>query len=357
MVDILKERANLIDMRSDTGTMPSREMREVMAKAPVGDGGRVDLVFKGEDPTVTGLEDLASEMLRKEDALFFPTGSLANHVALMSATQRGDRVLVDKNAHILINEKFDFVEKGSGLVPICYHLNEEHLIDPREIEYLVADGSIRAMCLENTHNYSSGTCLTVDNIRQVCAIAHGKGIHVHMDGARLFNAAVALGVEAWQVVEHVDSVMFCISKGLGAPVGSLLVGSGAFIREAAVNRKLIGASMRQAGVIAAAGILALQNNVARLAQDHENARLLGGLIGGHPKLRYDPTAIQTNMVYVDVTPTGLGAQDVTTALAERGLLVSKMTDSEIRMVTNLDVSREQVEKAAEVIKRYLDGLN
>lgn len=356
MIDILKERDKLIDLRSDTVTMPTEEMRAAMAKAPVGDGGRTDLIFKGEDPTVTELETLAAGLLRKDDALFFPTGSAANHAALMSVTNRGDRVLVESNAHIFIHEKYDFCEKGHGLVPVCYHLNEQYLIEPKEIERLATGEDIRAICLENTHNYSSGTCLTVDTIRQVCTIAHDKGMHVHMDGARLFNAAVALGAEPWQLAEHVDSIMFCISKGLGAPVGSLLVGSDAFIREAAVNRKLIGGSMRQAGIIAAAGILALENNVARLAEDHENARILAGLIGGHPKLRYDPSAIQTNMVYADVTPTGLSAGEVSAALAQRGLLVSSMTDSEIRMVTNMNVNRQQVERAAEIINRYFDEL-
>jgi len=356
MIDILKERDQLIDLRSDTVTMPTQQMRAAMAAAPVGDGGRTDLIFKGEDPTVTELEALAAGLLKKDDALFFPTGSCANHAALMSVAGRGDRVLVESNAHIYIHEKYDFMDKGGGMVPVCYHLDEQYLIDPNEIERLVAGGENKALCLENTHNYSSGTCLTVDNIRRVCAIAHDKGMHVHMDGARVFNAAAALGVAPWQVAEHVDSVMFCVSKGLGAPVGSLLAGSSAFIREAAVSRKLIGGSMRQAGIIAAAGIMALKNNVARLAEDQENARILAALIGGNPKLRYDPAAIQTNMVYADVTPAGLNAAQVTAALAQRGLLVAKMTDSEIRMVTSLNVNRQQVERAAEIINRYFEEL-
>ena len=295
-------------------------------------------------------------MLKKENAIMLPTGSLANHVALLAVANRGDRILVEKNAHILINEKYDFVDKGSGLVPICFHLNEHYLIDPEEIEYLVKDNDIKAMCIENTHNYSSGTCLTVENIAAIAKIAHKHNIHIHMDGARLFNAAIALGVEAWQVVEHVDSVMFCVSKGLGAPVGSVLVGSDKFIHDAAVSRKFIGASMRQAGIVAAGGVYALKHNIERLAEDHANAHLLGELISGHPKLKFDQAAIQSNMVYVDVTPTGLNAQQVTTALAQRGLLVSKMTENEIRMVTNMNVSREQVIEAVKIIESYLNSV-
>lgn len=352
--DVIKNHNSVIDLRSDTGTLPTEEMWSAMNHALTGDGGRMELNGRGEDPTVDALERQAAQILGKEDAIYVATGSLANHIALLNSTNRGDKVLVEKNAHVLINEKYDFMDKGSGLVPVRYHLNSDYLIDPDEIEYLLGDDDIRVMCLENTHNYSSGTCLTPDNIRQVCRLAHEKGVHVHMDGARLFNSAVAQNVDVRELTKDVDSVMFCISKGLSAPVGSLLAGSQEFIDSARVTRKLLGAVMRNAGVIAAAGLVALERNIGRLAEDHENAGILGELIGNHPKVIYDPRARQTNMIYLDVSPTGKNAQQVTDDLIERGLLVAKMTDSEIRMVTNRNVDRKSVERAADILNQYFD---
>lgn len=356
MLDLLTTIHQMIDLRSDTSTLPTPAMWEAMRQAPLGDGGRVDLTGRGEDPSVYRLEQLAADITGKADGAYFPTGSLANHTALLTATNRGDKVLVEKTAHVYISEKYDFTDKGSGLVPIFYHLNSDYQVDLAEIEYLLADGDIKVLCLENTHNYSSGTCLTPQNIDAVCRLAHARGVHVHLDGARIFNAAIALAVDVKVLAQHVDSMMFCVSKGLCAPVGSLLVGSQAFIDKTRATSKLLGTFMRQAGMIAAAGIVALNENIGRLQEDHENAVLLGRLISGNPNIIFDSKAVQTNMVYCDVTPTGLSAQAVTDMLKERGLLVAKMTDKHIRMVTSRDTSRAVVEQAAAIMNECFRSL-
>ena len=212
------------------------------------------------------------------------------------------------------------------------------------------------LCIENTHNYSSGTCLTPETTAKVCELAHRYGAHVHLDGARIFNAAVSLGCDVKDLTAPVDSLMFCISKGLCAPVGSVLCGNAGFIAEAQLVRKLIGTLMRQAGVVAAAGIVALKENVARLADDHANAAHLGKLLGAIPNVIMDPKADQSDFVYLNVSPTGLTAQQVADALRERGLLVAKMTDDSIRFATHLGVTREDVERAAEIAVAYFAEL-
>ena len=352
----ISEIKKMLDLRSDTSTLPTENMLKAMAEAELGDGGRVDLTGRGEDPTVYELEKLAAKMLGKEEAMYVATGSLANHTALLAATDRGDKVLVEKSAHIYINEKFDFMSKFSGLVPVFYHLNEDYQIEPKEIEYLLADGDIKVMCLENTHNYSGGTCLTPECVREVCDLAHKKGIHVHCDGARIFNSAVAQKVDVKELVAPVDSVMFCLSKGLCAPVGSMLVGSKEFIEKARAVGKMMGTPMRQAGVIAAAGIVALKENVERLEEDHKKAKRLGELLSVISNAIMDPKADQTDFVYMNVTPTGLTAQQVTDGLREKGLLVAKMTDESIRLACHKDITMEDVDRAASVVIEYFAGL-
>lgn len=352
----IDEIKKMVDLRSDTSTLPTDNMWKAMAEAKLGDGGRVDLTGRGEDPTVYELEKLAAEMLGKEEAMYVATGSLANHTAMLAATERGDKVLVEKSAHIYINEKFDFMPKFSGLVPVFYHLNDDYQIEPKEIEYLLADDDIKVMCLENTHNYSGGTCLTPECTREVCNLAHKKGIHVHCDGARIFNSAVAQNVDVKELVEPVDSIMFCLSKGLCAPVGSMLVGSKEFIEKARAVGKMMGTPMRQAGVIAAAGIVALKENVERLAEDHKKAKKLGNLLSVIPNAIMDPKADQTDFVYINVTPTGLSAQEVTDGLREKGLLVAKMTDESIRLACHKDITEKDVDRAAAIVIDYFATL-
>lgn len=346
----------MLDLRSDTATTPTDSMWEAMNHAAIGDGGRVDLTGRGEDPTVYELEKLAAEITGKDDGIFMPTGSLGNHTALLTATDRGDKVVVEKTAHIYINEKFDFMPKFSGLVPVFYHLKKDYQIDPAEIEYLLSDNDIKVLCMENTHNYSGGTCLTPATMKAVYELAHKHHVHVHLDGARIFNAAVAQKINVKELTQYCDSMMFCVSKGLSAPVGSLLVGHASFIKEARITQKLIGTLMRQAGVVAAAGIVALKENIERLSEDHEKSALLGKLLYGIPNVIMDPAADQTNFVYLNVTPTGLTAQQVTDALRDRGLLVAKMTDESIRLAICRNISREDVEKSAKIVIDYFNSL-
>ncbi|NCB29961.1 MAG: low specificity L-threonine aldolase [Clostridia bacterium] len=352
----ISEIKKLLDLRSDTSTTPTENMWEAMHHAAIGDGGRVDLTGRGEDPTVYELEQLAARLLGKEEAMYVATGSLANHVAMYAATNRGDKVLVEKTAHIYINEKYDFMDKFTGLEPIFYHLNRDYQIEPSEIQALLLKHDIKVLCLENTHNYSGGTCLTPACTKTVCDMAHKKGLHVHLDGARVFNAAVALRVDVKELVAPVDSVMFCLSKGLCAPVGSMLVGSKEFIKEARAVGKMIGTPMRQAGVIAAAGIVALKENISRLAEDHAKALRLGQLLSVIPNAIMDPKADQSDFVYMNVTPTGLTAQQVTDGLREKGLLVAKMTDESIRLAAHKDISMKQIEEAAAIVISYFASL-
>jgi threonine aldolase len=357
MLDILNNISKAIDLRSDTSTLPTEEMWKAMQHVPLGDGGRVDLTGRGEDPTVYELEKLAAAVTGKEDAMFVATGSLANHTALLAATDRGDKVLIEKTAHIYINEKIDFMPKFSGLVPVFYHLNKDYQIDPEEIKQLLSGNDIKVMCLENTHNHSGGTCLSPDCTRTICQIAHEKGVHVHLDGARIFNSAIAQGVDVKELTTPVDSLMFCVSKGLSAPVGSILVGSHEFIEKARAIGKLLGTYMRQAGIIAAAGIVAIRENIPRLKEDHENAALLGKLLSVIPNAIMDPKADQTNFIYMNVTPTSLNAQQVTDGLRERGLLVAKMTNENIRLAACRNTTREDIKNAAEIVIKYFKELN
>lgn len=352
----IDEIQKMLDLRSDTSTFPTDNMWRAMSEAKLGDGGRVDLTGRGEDPTVYELERLAAKMLGKEEAMYVSTGSLANHTAMLAVTERGDKVLVEKSAHIYINEKFDFMPKFSGLVPIFYHLNSDYQIEKGEIECLLSDYDIKVMCLENTHNYSGGTCLTAECTKEICDIAHKKGVHVHCDGARIFNSAVAQNVDVKELAAPIDSVMFCLSKGLCAPVGSMLAGSREFIEKARAVGKMMGTPMRQAGVIAAAGIVALKENVERLSEDHKKAKRLGEALSVIPNAIMDPKADQTNFVYMDVTPTGLSAQQVTDGLREKGLLVAKMTDKSIRLACHKDITNEDVERAAAIVIDYFAGL-
>jgi len=352
----IAEIGSMLDLRSDTATMPTEAMREAMRNAPLGDGGRTDLTGRGEDPTVYELEQLAAHITGKEDAIYLPTGSISNHIAMLTAVERGDKVLVEQSAHIYINEKFDFLPRYGGLVPVFYHLTKDYQIDPVEIATLLAANDAKAICLENTHNYSGGTCLTVASTETVCKVAHAKGLHVHLDGARIFNAAVALGVDVKELTAPVDSLMFCVSKGLCAPVGSLLVGTREFTGKARQVCKLMGTNMRQAGVIAAAGVVALKNNISRLKEDHDNAALLGKMLQGIDNAIMDPAADQTNFVYLNVTPTGMTAQQVVDGLGAKGLLVARMTDESIRLATRMGVSRTDVEKAAAIVKEYFASL-
>ncbi len=341
----------IIDLRSDTVTKPTPAMRRAMYEAEVGD----DVL--GDDPTVKRLEELAAGRLGKEAALFVPSGTMGNLASLLVHCGRGDEVILGDQAHIYVYEAGGSSAVGS-IHPRPLPNRPDGTIDLDLIEASIRPNDVHAprtklLALENTHNRCSGAVLPVAYMEAACALAHRRGMAVHLDGARVFNAAVALGVDVHQIVAGCDSVSFCLSKGLGAPVGSVIASSQAFIGEARRARKVLGGAMRQSGVIAAAGIVALTEMVERLADDHACARRLAEGIAGLPGITLDPGAVQTNIVIfsldrADVTPQQLVAQ-----LHQRGVLLLAIGGQRLRAVTNYHVTAQDVERAIEAFAAVL----
>lgn len=330
----------MIDLRSDTVTTPTPNMRRAMAEAAVGDD------VYGEDPTVNKLEDEAAALLGKEASLFLPSGTMANQVAVMTHTRPGDEVLVEAEAHIYYYE-VGGIARLSGAQPRPIG-GKAGRLQPDQVKAALRPADIHfpnasLLCVENTHNRAGGAIWTAEEVAAVADVAHAAGLKVHMDGARVFNAAVALGTPVSELVQSVDSIMFCLSKGLAAPMGSMLVGSREFIDRARKNRKLLGGGLRQVGVVAAAGRVALQEMIDRLADDHENARLLQRGLSEVAGLM--PHAPSTNMVMVDVVRPGLSAADVGRRLKAAGVLTNAVGPQRLRLVTHKDVSREDCERA------------
>ena len=340
-----------IDLRSDTVTKPTEEMRSAMYRADVGDDGWLRADGKGEDPTVNELERLAAKTLGKEDALLVPSGTMGNLLALMTYCSRGDEVAVGQHAHIYRREKAGFTD---GLLA----LRALEVPDPMGIPDLSAlrthlqSRRPRVFCMENTHNYAGGTVVGREAMLALADAAHSHGVQVHLDGARIFNASVALGADARSLVGAVDSVMFCLSKGLSAPVGSMLVGSTGFIQSARAHRKVIGGQLRQAGVFAAAGIVALNQMVTRLEEDHRKARQLAERLVRGGALPIDLATVQTNIVKINVSSTGLTAKSFQQEMRSRAVLVHVMSDYEIRLVTHKDVGLDRVLQAADLINLF-----
>jgi threonine aldolase len=342
-----------IDLRSDTVTKPTPEMREAMASAEVGD----DVYL--EDPTVNRLQEMAAEMLGKEAALFVPSGTMGNQICIRLHTQPGQEVITEERSHIF-NAEMAAMAAISGLLPRPVR-GEDGLLDwpsieaairPRSVYYLAKTGLVT---LENSHNFAGGSVMPLDRMEDICERAHASDLPVHLDGARIFNAATALKRDAAELARPFDSVMFCLSKGLCAPVGSLITGSRAFIDRAIAARKMFGGGMRQVGVLAAAGIVALEKMTARLAEDHANAQLLARGIAGIPGVKIDPEKAQTNVVVFDVSESGVSAAELPEKLKERGVLANSINAREVRLVTHNDVSREDCETALEIIKEALGG--
>jgi threonine aldolase len=335
-----------IDLRSDTVTKPTPEMRRAMAEAEVGDD------VYGEDPTVARLERAAAQLLGMEAAIFVPSGTMGNEIAIRVLTERGDEVLVERRSHVARYELAG-MSVLSGVMPRMVdapggHLTPDlvrHAVGPRA--YYASDVSL--VVLENTHNLAGGTVLGVVEQRAVVAAARECGFRVHLDGARLWNAAVALGVAPASLAEGVDTVMVCLSKGLCAPVGSLLAASRERIERARRVRKLLGGGMRQAGVLAAAGLVALETLVPRLAEDHANARVVGHALARVPGASVAP--VETNIV-VGVLA-GRTAPDAVATLRERGVLATAMDARTLRFTTHRDVSRADCERAAEIVADVL----
>jgi len=335
-----------IDLRSDTVTKPTPEMRRAMAEAEVGDD------VYGEDPTVNRLEQKAAEMLGKEAALFVPSGTMGNAIAVRLLTERGDEVLVERRSHVV---RFELAGMSviSGVMPRMVDGEGGH-IAPEQVRAAVAPhayykSDVRLVVLENTHNLGGGTVQSLAEQRDVIAAARECGFKVHLDGARIWNAAVALGVAPAELAAGADTVMTCLSKGLCAPVGSLVASTRERIGEARRIRKLLGGGMRQAGVLAAAGLVALETLVPRLAEDHANARLLGEAFARGRGVTLAP--VETNIV-VGVLE-GRTAAEAVAALREKGVLANAMDARTLRLTTHRDVSRADCERAAEIIERTL----
>ncbi|MDQ7857437.1 MAG: low-specificity L-threonine aldolase [Armatimonadota bacterium] len=338
----------VIDLRSDTITQPTEAMREAMARAEVGD----DVL--GEDPTVRRLEATAAERTGKAAALFVASGTMANLAAVMAHTSRGDEVILDDQAHTYLMEGGGAAALA-GVMPrplptergIIRGAQLEAALRPPDVHHAPA----RLVCVENTHNRHGGTVATVEAMEELAEAAHRHGLRVHLDGARLFNAAVALGVPAARLAAPADSVAFCLSKGLSAPVGSLLCGDAMFIARARHVRKMLGGGMRQAGVIAAAGLVALDTMVERLADDHHVARRLAEALANLPGVRIDLSRVQTNIVRVELP--GHDARAVAERLRARGVRVSLVGPRAIRLVANRHVTQDDVPEVVEAFRAVL----
>lgn len=342
----------IIDLRSDTVTKPTPEMREAMARAEVGDD------VYGEDPTINRLEALGAEMVGKEAALFVPTGTMGNQVSVMAWTNRGDEIILESSAHIYMYEVGGpAVLSQVQIRPVTgYH----GAMDPEDVKSAIRTANIHfprtsLICMENTHNRSGGCVIPLDNMKAIYDLAKEQGVSVHLDGARVFNTATSLGVDVKEVTRYTDSVQFCLSKGLCAPVGSLVAGPRPFVDRARKCRKLLGGGMRQAGILAAAGIIALEKMVSRLSEDHANAQKLARGLSEIPGLGIDMSTVQSNMVAVEVKGVGMDEVEFSAFMKERGVLFNASLPYKVRMVTHHDVSSEDIDEAIERIKDALRG--
>jgi len=335
----------MIDLRSDTVTKPTAAMRRAMAEAEVGDD------VYGEDPTVRKLEERVAEILGKPASLFLPSGTMGNTIGIKLHTRHGEEVVCDHRAHVL-DWEMSMTAWFSGClarpVPtdtgVLRWLDIEPAVRPRTTGFPAPTAMVN---IEHPHNMGGGTLYPIDGIEEICDRAHERGLKVHMDGARLFNAVATSGETAARIVAKTDSVMFCLSKGLGCPVGSMLAGDAVTIAEARLYRKRLGGGMRQAGILAAAGLVALEAPPKHLADDHSNAKLMAERIG------LDPGKIQTNIVIFDIARTGLAPNDFLGRLKSSGVLAGSVGGTRIRLVTHYDVSREDCVLAAEAIANLL----
>jgi threonine aldolase len=343
---------DIVDLRSDTLTLPTPEMREAMARAEVGDD------VWGEDPTVQRLEATAAARLGKEAGLFVASGTMGNLVSVVAHTQAGQEVVLDLDSHI-----YNYEVAGStivGNVQMRPVKTERGFLSPEQVQESLRPANIHLpvtglVCLENTHNRHGGTCCTPEEIAAVAKVAHAAGVAVHVDGARLFNAAVALKREPREFAAPVDSVTFCLSKGLAAPVGSVVCGSKAFVDRAKRVRKMVGGGMRQAGVLAAAGLISLERMVDRLAEDHANARTLAEALATMPGLVIDLASVQTNIVIIrvdrgDRARSTADTEQLVKGCAARKVKIHAMGPTAIRCVTHKDVDAEDIRRAVDAFR-------
>lgn len=336
----------VIDLRSDTVTRPTPEMRAAMAVADVGDD------VYGEDPTVNRLEERAAEIFGKEAALFVPTGTMGNTIAIKLHTKHGEEVICESRSHV-IDWELSMMAWFSGCLARTV-ATDDGILTWRQIESVLRAASphnapTSLICLEDTHNMAGGTFYRVETIDEICAEAHARGLKVHIDGARIFNASAAMRTPVSRLARDADTVMFCLSKGLGAPVGSLLVGTAKDMAQARLYRKRLGGGMRQAGVLAAAGLIALEESPARLYEDHQNARYLAARLAEVRGIEIDPGRVQTNIVIFDIARLGASPQEFSRELKTRGVLANGVDRTRMRMVTHRDVDRGGCERAAQAL--------
>lgn len=341
----------MIDLRSDTVTKPSPEMRKAMYEAEVGDD-----VFK-EDPTAQKLQEYAAELLGKEATLFVPSGVMGNQICLNVLTNPGDEVICEKDAHIFYYEsgspaalsgiQLHTVEGKNGAMPV-----EEVKVRIRPISAYYIPRS-KVITVENTHNRAGGTIIPMDNIYSLSKLAKENNLYFHLDGARVWNASVASGIPVKDIAAPFDAVSACLSKGLGAPIGSIIAGSKAFIEEAFRIRKAWGGGMRQVGIIAAAGLYALQNNIERLAEDHRRAKMLAEGIAEIKSLSIELDSVQTNIVIFK--PLKMSVTEAINKCKENGLIISLGKYDSVRIITHLDISDEDIQKAISILKKVFDN--
>jgi threonine aldolase len=337
----------VVDLRSDTVTKPTPEMRRAMAEAEVGDD------VYGEDPTVNRLEQRAAEIFGRKASIFVPSGTMGNQIAIKIHTRPGQEVICEERAHIL-NYEMAMMAHFSGCVarpvPAADGILTWHAISKSIAPKIYYRAQTGLISLENTHNMAGGSVYPQALLDEICDRAHEAELPVHLDGARIFNAGTALGKPVAEITRKCDSVMFCLSKGLGAPVGSLLVGSRKFIDQARVYRKSLGGGMRQAGVLAAAGLIALEKMPTRLAEDHENASFLARSLAQIPGIRLQEDKVTTNILIFNVTATGMTSFDICKRLAEQQILANGIDPEHIRMVTHMDVDRAGCARAVDVLE-------
>ncbi|MBZ5566244.1 MAG: aminotransferase class I/II-fold pyridoxal phosphate-dependent enzyme [Acidobacteriia bacterium] len=336
-----------VDLRSDTVTKPTPEMRRAMAEAEVGDD------VYGEDPTINRLEQRAAEIFGREAAIFVPSGTMGNQVAIKIHTRPGQEIICEERCHVF-NYEMAMMAHFSGCLARPIH-GEDGILRWVQIERKIAPktyyyAQTGLVSLENTHNMAGGTVYPQPITDEICDGAHAAALPVHLDGARVFNASIALGKPVAEITRKFDSVMFCLSKGLGAPVGSLLVGSGQFITQARIYRKSLGGGMRQAGVLAAAGLIALQQMPHRMHVDHENAKFLAQGLARVPGIKVDPAKVLTNIVICDISGAGMVSADFSRKLAENSVLCGTVNTELVRFVTHMDVDRAGCERALEAVR-------
>lgn len=338
-----------IDIRSDTVTQPTQEMREAMFKAEVGDD------VYDEDPTMKKLEKYAAEVVGKEDALFVPSGTFGNQLSIFTHCERGNEVILDDSCHIVVHE----VGAASVIAGVQLRtINSDNgVMSPKDIKNRIRKGeedlhfpSTGLICLENAH--SNGTVVPLENMKEISEIAHENEIPVHLDGARVFNAATYLNVDPTEITQYCDSVMFCLSKGLCAPVGSIVAGSKDFIQKAKKKRKLMGGGLRQAGFLAAAGLIALEKMRFRLKEDHENARYLGERLSEIPEISLNLDDIHINMVFFTINE-DINFREMVSFFLEKGIKINPPENGEFRFVTNYWVNKKDVDYIVETMKEYL----